>query len=292
MEKRFQIVTDSSCDLPQALADELDLAVLPLHVLIGEHTYANYLDGREIGFREFYDKLRDGERATTSAVNVSEFTAVMEEKLKAGLDILFIGFSSGLSTTYQSGAIACGELREKYPERKLIAIDSLCASLGEGLLLYLAAKKQQSGASMDEVADYVRETIPHLCHWFTVNDLMFLKRGGRVDAATALVGTVLQIKPVMHTDSEGRLIPMSKARGTKAALKALVDKVEELGVEPDKNQPLFICHANCPDSVAYVKELLEERFGVTDVRADFIGPVIGAHTGCGTLGLFFVGTQR
>lgn len=134
MEKRFQIVTDSSCDLPQALADELDLAVLPLHVLIGEHTYANYLDGREIGFREFYDKLRDGERATTSAVNVSEFTAVMEEKLKAGLDILFIGFSSGLSTTYQSGAIACGELREKYPERKLIAIDSLCASLGEGLL--------------------------------------------------------------------------------------------------------------------------------------------------------------
>ena len=149
MEKRFQIVTDSSCDLPQALADELDLAVLPLHVLIGEHTYANYLDGREIGFREFYDKLRDGERATTSAVNVSEFTAVMEEKLKAGLDILFIGFSSGLSTTYQSGAIACGELREKYPERKLIAIDSLCASLGEGLLLYLAAKKQQSGASMD-----------------------------------------------------------------------------------------------------------------------------------------------
>ena len=205
MEKRFQIVTDSSCDLPQALADELDLAVLPLHVLIGEHTYANYLDGREIGFKEFYDKLRNGERATTSAVNVSEFTAVMEGKLKEGLDILFIGFSSGLSTTYQSGAIACDELREKYPERKLIAIDSLCASLGEGLLLYLAAKKQQSGASMDEVADYVRETIPHLCHWFTVNDLMFLKRGGRVDAATAIVGTVLQIKPVMHTDDAGTL---------------------------------------------------------------------------------------
>ena len=135
MEKRFQIVTDSSCDLPQALADELDLAVLPLHVLIGEHTYANYLDGREIGFREFYDKLRDGERATTSAVNVSEFTAVMEEKLKAGLDILFIGFSSGLSTTYQSGAIACGELREKYPDRTILVVDSLAASMGEGWLL-------------------------------------------------------------------------------------------------------------------------------------------------------------
>ena len=292
MEKRFQIVTDSSCDLPQALADELDLAVLPLHVLIGEHTYANYLDGREIGFKEFYDKLRNGERATTSAVNVSEFTAVMEGKLKEGLDILFIGFSSGLSTTYQSGAIACDELREKYPERKLIAIDSLCASLGEGLLLYLAAKKQQSGASMDEVADYVRETIPHLCHWFTVNDLMFLKRGGRVSSTAALVGTMLGIKPVMHTDSEGRLTPVSKARGTKAALRALVDKVGEIGVEPAKNQPMLICHANCPESVEYVKGLLKERFGVTDVRDDFIGPVIGAHTGCGTLGLFFVGTER
>ena len=159
MEKRFQIVTDSSCDLPQALADELDLAVLPLHVLIGEHTYANYLDGREIGFKEFYDKLRNGERATTSAVNVSEFTAVMEGKLKEGLDILFIGFSSGLSTTYQSGAIACDELREKYPERKLIAIDSLCASLGEGLLLYLAAKKQQSGATIEETYDYLMQTL-------------------------------------------------------------------------------------------------------------------------------------
>ena len=139
---------------------------------------------------------------------------------------------------------------------------------------------------------YVRSILQTQCHWFIVDDLNHLKRGGRVSATAAFVGTMLGIKPVMHTDSEGRLIPMSKARDTKAALKALVDKVEELGVEPDKNQPLFICHANCPDSVAYVKELLEERFGVTDVRADFIGPVIGAHTGCGTLGLFFVGTQR
>lgn len=165
----------------------------------------------------------------------------MEEKLKAGLDILFIGFSSGLSTTYQSGArSACGELREKYPERKLIAIDSLCASLGEGLLLYLAAKKQQSGASMDEVADYVRETIPHLCHWFTVNDLMFLKRGGRVDAATALVGTVLQIKPVMHTDDAGTLKNVTKARGRKAALKALAQKLADHGHQPGRADRLHL----------------------------------------------------
>ena len=271
MEKRFQIVTDSSCDLPQALADELDLAVLPLHVLIGEHTYANYLDGREIGFKEFYDKLRNGERATTSAVNVSEFTAVMEGKLKEGLDILFIGFSSGLSTTYQSGAIACDELREKYPERKLIAIDSLCASLGEGLLLYLAAKKQQSGASMDEVADYVRETIPHLCHWFTVNDLMFLKRGGRVDAATAIVGTVLQIKPVMHTDDAGTLKNVTKARGRKAALKALAQKLADTAINPAE-QTVFICHGDCIEDAEYTAEQIRALTPVKDIIINYVGP--------------------
>ncbi len=291
MEKRFQIVTDSSCDLPQALADELDLAVLPLHVLIGEHTYANYLDGREIGFKEFYDKLRNGERATTSAVNVSEFTAVMEGKLKEGLDILFIGFSSGLSTTYQSGAIACDELREKYPERKLIAIDSLCASLGEGLLLYLAAKKQQSGASIDEVADYVRETIPHLCHWFTVNDLMFLKRGGRVDAATAIVGTVLQIKPVMHTDDAGTLKNVTKARGRKAALKALAQKLADTAINPAE-QTVFICHGDCIEDAEYTAEQIRALTSVKDIIINYVGPVIGAHTGPGVISVFFVGTHR
>ena len=277
MEKRFQIVTDSSCDLPQALADELDLAVLPLHVLIGEHTYANYLDGREIGFKEFYDKLRNGERATTSAVNVSEFTAVMEGKLKEGLDILFIGFSSGLSTTYQSGAIACDELREKYPERKL--------------LLYLAAKKQQSGASIDEVADYVRETIPHLCHWFTVNDLMFLKRGGRVDAATAIVGTVLQIKPVMHTDDAGTLKNVTKARGRKAALKALAQKLADTAINPAE-QTVFICHGDCIEDAEYTAEQIRALTPVKDIIINYVGPVIGAHTGPGVISVFFVGTHR
>ena len=291
MEKRFQIVTDSSCDLPQALADELDLAVLPLHVLIGEHTYANYLDGREIGFKEFYDKLRNGERATTSAVNVSEFTAVMEGKLKEGLDILFIGFSSGLSTTYQSGAIACDELREKYPERKLIAIDSLCASLGEGLLLYLAAKKQQSGASMDEVADYVRETIPHLCHWFTVNDLMFLKRGGRVSATAALVGTLLGVKPVLHVDDEGHLIPVSKVRGRRQSLDALVQKMEETAIQP-ADQTVFISHGDCLADAEYVAKRVREKFGVKNIYINFVGPVIGAHSGPGTVALFFIGEHR
>ena len=245
----------------------------------------------EIGFKEFYDKLRNGERATTSAVNVSEFTAVMEGKLKEGLDILFIGFSSGLSTTYQSGAIACDELREKYPERKLIAIDSLCASLGEGLLLYLAAKKQQSGASIDEVADYVRETIPHLCHWFTVNDLMFLKRGGRVSATAALVGTLLGVKPVLHVDDEGHLIPVSKVRGRRQSLDALVQKMEETAIQP-ADQTVFISHGDCLADAEYVAKRVREKFGVKNIYINFVGPVIGAHSGPGTVALFFIGEHR
>ena len=291
MDKRFQIVTDSSCDLPQAMADELDLAVLPLHVHIGEETYANYLDGREIGFHDFFNRIASGEKATTSAVNVEEFKVVMEQKLQEGLDILFIGFSSGLSTTYQSGAIACQELQEKYPERRLIAIDSLCASIGEGLLVYLAAKTQQSGASMDEGADFVRETIPHLCLWFTVNDLMFLKRGGRVDAATALVGSALGIKPVLHVDNEGHLINVSKARGRKNSILALVDRMERSAIEPEK-QTVFISHGDCIEDAEYVADLVRERFGVTDILINYVDPVIGAHSGPGTMALFFLASER
>ena len=271
MDKRFQIVTDSSCDLPQAMADELDLAVLPLHVHIGEETYANYLDGREIGFHDFFNRIASGEKATTSAVNVEEFKVVMEQKLQEGLDILFIGFSSGLSTTYQSGAIACQELQEKYPERRLIAIDSLCASIGEGLL--------------------VCETIPHLCHWFTVNDLMFLKRGGRVDAATALVGTVLQIKPVMHMDDAGTLKNVTKARGRKAALKALAQRLADTATDP-ADQTVFICHGDCLDDAEYTAEQIRALVPVKDIIINYVGPVIGAHTGPGVISIFFVGTHR
>ena len=242
---------------------------------------------------EFFTKIAAGENSTTAAANVGQFDEAMRRTLDAGKDILCICFSGALSTTYQSACIAAEDLKSEYPDAKIVVIDSLSASRGQGMLLYRTVQeRRRSSPDIETLAAYVRSILQTQCHWFIVDDLNHLKRGGRVSATAAFVGTMLGIKPVMHTDSEGRLIPMSKARGTKAALKALVDKVEELGVEPDKNQPLFICHANCPDSVAYVKELLEERFGVTDVRADFIGPVIGAHTGCGTLGLFFVGTQR
>ena len=291
MATSYQIITDSSCDLPQELADRYGLIVLPLSLTVDDKTYHNYLDGREIGFHELYEKFRSGSKTSTCAVNPEAFIQVMEPFLREGHDVFYIGFSSGLSTTYQSAEIAASELREKYPERKLIAIDSLCASLGEGLLLYLAAKKQQSGASMDEVADYVRETIPHLCHWFTVNDLMFLKRGGRVDAATALVGTVLQIKPVMHTDDAGTLKNVTKARGRKAALKALAQKLADTAINPAE-QTVFICHGDCIEDAEYTAEQIRALTPVKDIIINYVGPVIGAHTGPGVISVFFVGTHR
>ena len=291
MDKRFQIVTDSSCDLPQAMADELDLAVLPLHVHIGEETYANYLDGREIGFHDFFNRIASGEKATTSAVNVEEFKVVMEQKLQEGLDILFIGFSSGLSTTYQSGCIAADDLREKYPERKILTVDSLCASLGQGLYVYLGALQQQAGKTIEQVRDYLEEIKLHLCHWFTVNDLMFLKRGGRVDAATALVGTVLQIKPVMHMDDAGTLKNVTKARGRKAALKALAQRLADTATDP-ADQTVFICHGDCLDDAEYTAEQIRALVPVKDIIINYVGPVIGAHTGPGVISIFFVGTHR
>lgn len=291
MKKRYQIITDSSCDLPQELADSLDLQVLPLQVLMEGKTYANYLDGREIGFTEFYDRIRAGVVATTSAVNPEAFLAAMEQPLQAGLDVLYIGFSSGLSTTYQSSVIAAEELRGKYPERKIITIDSLCASLGQGLYVYLAAKKQQAGASLDEVAAYLDEIKLHLCHWFTVNDLMYLKRGGRIPASTALLGTMLQIKPVMHMDNNGKLVAVSKARGRKASLDALAQKLHDTSVDPH-GQTVFICHGDCRDEAEYVAQQIQKATGVKEIIINYVGPVIGAHTGPGVISVFFLGTER
>lgn len=289
--KTFQIITDSSCDLPQELADALDLRVLPLHFTIGETTYSNYLDGREIGFHDFFERIRQGEAASTSAVNPESFRAVMEETLKQGLDVLFVGFSSGLSTTYQSGCIAADDLREKYPERKILTIDSLCASLGQGLYIYLGAKQQQAGKSIEEVYDYLEKIKLNLCHWFTVDDLMYLKRGGRVSASTAALGTVLQIKPVMHMDNEGHLANVSKARGRKASLTALAEKALTTSVDL-ASQTMFICHGDCYDDAKFIADYIRARAQVKDIIINYVGPVIGSHTGPGVVSVFFVGTER
>lgn len=287
----YVLITDSSADLSQEMVQELGVTVLPLSFTIQGKTYRNYPDNREMDLPLFYDMLRAGELATTSAVNVAEYTQAVEPILQEGKDVLILAFSSGLSSTYQASVLAAGELREKYPDRKIYTVDTLCASLGQGLLVYLAVQEQRKGKSIEEVRDWAEETKLHLCHQFTVDDLHFLKRGGRISATTAVVGSMLQIKPVLHVDNEGHLINIGKARGRQASLKALVDKMEKTVTEEGR-KTVFISHGDCRKDAVTVADMVRERFGTQDIRINFVGPVIGAHSGPGTLALFYLGTER
>lgn len=287
----FILMTDSCCDMSAQLAEELDLTVLPLSLLMGGATYRNYLDGRELSFNDFYTRVRGGQLATTSAISVGDFEEAMRPVLESGKDILCLCFSSALSTTYQSAVIAAEEMQEAFPEGKVYVVDTLCASLGQGLLVYLCAQQKKAGKTLEEVRDYAESTKGGVCHWFTVDDLNHLKRGGRVSSAAALFGTMLSIKPVLHVDDQGRLIPVSKARGRKASLLALVDHMEQTAVDP-KNQTVFISHGDCLEDAKFVAEEVRRRFGTEDIRINYVGPVIGNHSGPGTLALFFLGTER
>lgn len=287
----FVIVTDSSADLPANLVRQLDIQVLPLGFSIGEHTYLNYPDNREMDPHLFYDRLRQGEVATTNAVNVAQYTETLEPLLLASQDVLVLAFSSGLSATYNASLIAVQELREKYPERKLYTVDTLCASLGQGLLVWYAVQQRSKGRSIEQVRDWVEDHKLNLCHQFTVDDLHFLKRGGRISAATAAVGSMLQIKPVLYVDNEGHLINASKARGRQASLKALVDRMEETAIDPG-SLTVFISHGDCLEDAQTMSQMVKDRFGVQDVMINYVGPVIGAHSGPGTLALFYMGTER
>ena len=288
----YVIMTDSCCDLSAEEVAESALIVLPLTFTMGGITRRDLPDHSEMSLEQFYRSLRGGAACTTAAVSVGEFTDAMRVILNEGKDILCVCFSSALSTTWQSARIAAQELQPQYPDAKIIVIDSLSASRGQGMLVWHAAKEKKKGGSIDEVADWVRAAVPRQCHWFTVADLNHLRRGGRLNATTAVIGTVLSIKPVMHCDAEGKLTPAGNARGMNQALTELVNKMDALGTRPLEKQSVFICHADAPDSVEFVKGLLKERFGVTDVHADYIGPVIGSHTGAGTLGLFVFGSER
>lgn len=284
----FQIITDSCCDFPTPMYGQLGLSFVPLTVEFRGNTSD---DRNDDTLKDMYQGLRAGEVAKTSAVNPSRWSQAMEKALAAGKDVLVLAFSSGLSTTYQSAVIAAQELTEEYPDRKIQVIDTLCASMGQGLLVWYACKKRDEGLSLDEVAQWVLDNRLHLCHWFTVDDLMYLKRGGRISAATALVGTMLQIKPLLHVDDEGHLINMTKTRGRKAAIDAMVKKAQELGAGYD-NSTMFISHGDCLSDAEYLSRQLKEKCGVKDVVISYVGAVIGSHSGPGTLALFFLGSHR
>lgn len=284
----YQIITDSGCDLPQSLLDTLDVKAVPLYV---NFRGAEQPDSVDEGIKELYAGLRGGEAATTSAVNPDRWAAMIEPSLAEGKDAVVIAFSSGLSTTYQSAVIAGRELMEKYPERKVHVVDSLCASLGQGLLVWYACKKRDEGLSAPELAQWLEKHKLNLCHWFTVDDLMYLKRGGRISAATAVLGTMLSIKPVLHMDDEGHLINVSKARGRKASIDALAKKFSELDGGFD-NSTVFISHGDCEEEAKYLAEKVKAEYGVKEVVIGYVGAVIGSHSGPGTLAFFFLGKHR
>ena len=290
--REYIMMTDSCADLSAAEVQELNLTVVPLHYELDGVEYINNPDHSELDPAEFFKRVSAGAACKTSAVSVGSFVDAMTPILAEGKDVLYIAFSGALSTTYQSACIAADDLRAEFPEATVEVIDSLSASRGQGRLVMEAVAEKAKGKSLAEVVAFLREAIPHNIHWFTVADLNQLKRGGRISAATALVGTMMNIKPVLRVSDEGKLESVSKSRGIKAALTELVNQMEKTGTAPLADQTVLICHANCPENVEFVSKLLRERFGVTDIRAEFIGPVIGSHTGMGTLGLFFRGEHR
>lgn len=286
----YKIITDSSCDFTSQQYKELDLTYAPLSLLYKGVTHDSFTEVDEL--KEFYDGLRGGEMPTTSAVNPDGWTKIMEPILAEGKDILCLAFTSGLSTTYQSAVIAASELKEKYPDRTINVVDTLCAALGQGLFVWYACQKRDEGMSLEELTAWCEENKLKLCHEVTVNDLNHLKRGGRVSATTAFVGGMLGIKPMINVSNEGKLVNIGKVRGRKASIEQLVKRFGELSQGCD-NETIFIAHGDCPEDAATLETLIREKYPqVKNVLTGYVGGVIGAHTGPGVLVVFFMGNHR
>ncbi len=285
----FVIFADSACDIrPEILAKW----GVPFRSL----TFRFDGEGKEYGngdmeSKDFYQRMRDGGVAKTAAVNNEAFREEFERIACEGKDILYLGFSGGLSTTVNSGRIAAKEVCEAHPERKILIVDTLSASAGYGLMLRMVLDKKEEGASLEECEEYANSLIMGNCHWFTVDDLVYLKRGGRISPTAAFFGNAMGIKPVMHMDNEGHLVNVNKVRGRRAAIAALADKYTELAVTPEKGY-VFISHGDCEDDAKLLAKMIEDKHGAKTQIITDVGPVIGAHSGPGTLALFFVGKER
>ena len=287
----FKLMTDSTSDLLPEIAEKFDIGVVPTDVTVGGETYLDFPDERELKKRDFYAMVRAGEMPKTAVINPERFINYFEPVLKDGFDILYLVFSSGLTTTMQNAMIAAGDLAEKYPDRTVTVVDTKSATLGEGMLVYHAAQKKAEGLSKEEIAAWVEKNRLKVCHWFTVDDLGYLKRGGRITGTAAAIGGVLNVKPVMHVNDDGKLEPVSKARGRKAAMEELLLRMKETGIDL-ANQTVFVSHGDAEEDCNWIVKEIKSRFGVKKVFTNFIGPVIGAHSGPGTLAVFFFGTQR
>lgn len=288
----YIISTDTSCDFPLEYVKQHQLPLITLFYSIDGVTGENGCPSSDV-LKNFYDKMRAGSMTKTQQASIEDTEKVFREILKEGKDILHIAFSSGLSGTANAARLAAENMMEEFPERKIIVIDSLCASLGQGLLVDYALKLQQQGKTMEETAKWLEDHIQNICHLFTVEDLKYLQRGGRISKTTALVGTMIGIKPVLHVDPEGKLVSISKVRGRKQSIQALVNKMEEnIGKYRGEKQPIFISHGDCIEDANYLAELVKERFGYDEFLINDVGPTIGAHSGPGTLALFFMGETR
>ena len=287
----YVIVTDSTANLPEYVIEKYEIEVLSLNYYVDGEEKKGYTKGKETDLTPFYAMMREKKEITTSLVTVGEAMDLLEDIVKKGKDYLYVGFSSGLSGTYQAVSLVTGTLSDKYPERKLYAVDSLAAALGEGLLVKYVIDNRENGMSVSENADWILKHRNNICHWFTVDDLFFLKRGGRVSATTAIVGTALNIKPVLHVDDNGHLIPMENARGRKKSLDALVKHMKESIIEPD-GQTIYISHGDCLKDAKYLADKVRAAFEVGDIVVNLLDPVIASHSGPGTVALFFYGKQK
>ena len=289
-QRKFDIITDSGCDMSASYLQEHGITSVRLGFTMNNINYEGE-SGEKITEKEFYQKLREGAMPTTYQVTGEMAKQYISKSLNAGRDVFVLAFSSGLSGTAGSFVVAARELQKEYPDRKILVIDSLCASMGEGLLLDYMVKKADSGATIEETAEYVEALKPHICHHFTVDNLFHLKRGGRVSSATAIVGSILKIKPIMHVDNNGKLVAIGKIIGRKKSLHALVERLFELA-DMSKNDPIFISHGDCIDDVNYVISLIRARRPKVEILVNYVGAVIGTHSGCGTLAIFHKGKER
>ena len=286
----YLITTDNMADLPEEYLKEKQLLTMSLTYLLNGQTYNAE---NSLPYQEFYKKMREGCMPTTSQINPQEAKEKLEEFLKINKNIIHIAFSGGLSGTFNSVRLAAQELMEEQPDCRITVIDSLAASMGEGLLVYKALEQQEAGLSYEEMVEWIENNKLHVCHYFTVDDLLHLYRGGRVSKAAAVLGTMINLKPVLHVDDEGHLIPLSKVRGRKKSLNALVDGMEkQMGSFREKNDIIFLSHGDCYEDALYVQEQIKKRFGIEKFMISPVGPTIGAHSGPGTVALFFMGEAR
>ncbi len=286
--KEFIISTDSTADLPQDYIKEHNLFIHPLYYTMEDEVFGGELN---LSPKDFYARMRNGQMPTTMASNPDFILNAFTNQINAGMDVLHISFSSALSCSFNNASVVAKEICEENKDAKIVVIDSLCASMGQGLLVHHAVKMKEAGKSLDEIVSWINENRNHICHQFTVDDLFHLQRGGRVSKAAAVIGTIINVKPVLHVDNEGRLIPLAKVRGRKKALTTLVDNMEAK-IKGYQNDIVFISHGDCLEDAEFVADLIKERFGITNFLIDYVSPTIGAHSGPGTVALFFMGNEK